>query len=241
MFTYLIILICCLYIILFIKRIHYPRVLLYHSVSDEIPSKKTNISVEKFRKQIQYLTSSGYKFFFMNELFETKRVKEKKIFLTFDDGLKCIYQNVFPILKEFNIKATIYICKNYSGKELLSSEEIKEMSDSGLVEFGAHTLNHANLTKLDLKESKDEICGSKKFVEDITGKTCSSFAYPYGKYKYYHAIQANEAKFDNAVIIGHKIYNYDIRNKFYIPRIEPRGTMNMLQFRIMILFGKYKI
>lgn len=232
----------CLVLLFFINnRRYFPRILLYHSVSDDIPSQKINISTLKFKKQIEYLIASGYDFFFMSELFETKTLRKKKVFITFDDGLQCLYQNVFPILKKYNIKVTVYICKNYSNKILLSESEIKEMSDSGLVEFAAHTLNHVNLTKTDLITSKREIVESKKFVESLTGKKCSSFAYPYGKYNYYHSIQISEAKFDNAVIIKHKIYNYDVRNRFEIPRIEPRGTMNLLQFKILMIFGKYKI
>lgn len=236
-----VVMVFCFLVFWFVRRVYFPRILLYHSVSDDIPSKKINISVSKFKKQMEYLINSGYNFFFMSELFETKTLHKKKVFITFDDGLQCLYQNVFPILKEYNIKATVYICKNYSNKKLLSEVEIKEMVKSGLVEFAAHTLNHTNLTKVDLKTSKKEMVESKKFVESLTGKECASFAYPYGKYKYYHLVQVSEAKFDNAVIIGHKVYNYDIRNRFAIPRIEPRGAMNILQFKILMLFGKYKV
>ena len=44
-------------------------------------------------------------------------------------------------------------------------------------------------------------------------------------------------------VIGKKLKSYDElqSDKYRIPRIEPRGNMNIFQFIVLILFGKYKI
>ncbi|MGC9003265.1 MAG: polysaccharide deacetylase family protein [bacterium] len=68
------------------------------------------------------------------------------------------------------------------GKNLmLSWEEIREMSEAG-VEFGAHTVNHPELTNITLRQARWEIEESKKEIEEMLGKPVVSFAYPSGLY-----------------------------------------------------------
>ena len=51
--------------------------------------------------------------------------------------------NAFPILKEFNMKATIFIISSYINRDLyLTSDEIKEMSDYG-IDIESHTVSHS--------------------------------------------------------------------------------------------------
>ena len=64
---------------------------------------------------------------------------------------------------------------------MLSSKAILEMAKSGLIEFGAHTHNHAILNNLSLIDKKNEITNSIKFVEQKTMNLCKYFAYPNGR------------------------------------------------------------
>jgi peptidoglycan/xylan/chitin deacetylase (PgdA/CDA1 family) len=50
------------------------------------------------------------------------------------------------------------------------------------IEIGAHTLTHADLTRLSDDRVKAEICDSKKVIEDTLGQTVSCFAYPFGRF-----------------------------------------------------------
>jgi peptidoglycan/xylan/chitin deacetylase (PgdA/CDA1 family) len=63
---------------------------------------------------------------------------------------------------------------------MLRTDAIRDMLRSGLIRFGAHTHNHAILSRLSSAEQKEEIAGSIKLVEKFTGETCDSFAYPNG-------------------------------------------------------------
>jgi peptidoglycan/xylan/chitin deacetylase (PgdA/CDA1 family) len=63
---------------------------------------------------------------------------------------------------------------------MLRTDAIRDMAKSGLVRFGAHTHNHAILSRLSRGEQKEEIAGSIKLVEKFTGETCDTFAYPNG-------------------------------------------------------------
>ncbi|WDD99480.1 polysaccharide deacetylase family protein [Thalassomonas actiniarum] len=64
---------------------------------------------------------------------------------------------------------------------MLTAPAIKEMSDSGLITFGAHTHNHVILSKTTLEHAREEIQTSILETEKLTGKPCYSFAYPNGR------------------------------------------------------------
>lgn len=57
---------------------------------------------------------------------------------------------------------------------------IAEMKASGLVTFGAHTVNHSNLRRLTLEEARHELSDSKNEIENVIGVEVRHFAYPYG-------------------------------------------------------------
>jgi hypothetical protein len=69
---------------------------------------------------------------------------------------------------------------------MLSQEAIKEMTASGLIEFGAHTHSHAILSLLSPEECCDEIKRSITAVHEMTGRPCVLFAYPNGRSQDYN-------------------------------------------------------
>ena len=64
---------------------------------------------------------------------------------------------------------------------MLGKTAIAEMAGSGLIEFGAHTHNHAILSQLSDKERYNEIRKSIDAVYELTGRPCRYFAYPNGR------------------------------------------------------------
>jgi peptidoglycan/xylan/chitin deacetylase (PgdA/CDA1 family) len=62
----------------------------------------------------------------------------------------------------------------------MNVDQILEMNQSGLVEFGAHSMTHARLTELSLAELERQVRNCKRSLEDLLGKPVFSFAYPYG-------------------------------------------------------------
>lgn len=62
----------------------------------------------------------------------------------------------------------------------LTWNQVREMSQSGVIEFGSHTENHPILTRIPLEQAKREIEGSKKRIEEEIGKRVISLAYPNG-------------------------------------------------------------
>ncbi len=66
-------------------------------------------------------------------------------------------------------------------KVALSWDDVREMSKNGIT-FGAHTLTHANLAKLPLKEARHEIAQSKRDIEDKLQQEVAGFCYPNGDF-----------------------------------------------------------
>ena len=64
---------------------------------------------------------------------------------------------------------------------MLTAEAIKEMSDSGLITFGAHSHSHVILSKTSLAHAREEIQTSIRETARLSGKPCVCFAYPNGR------------------------------------------------------------
>jgi len=104
----------------------------------------------------------------------------KKIAITtsWDDGNK-LDLKIAKLLDKYNLKGTFYVPKK-SEFTSLTEREIKGISKNH--EIGAHTLNHVDLTKVDLIKAKQEISNSKRYLERFLEKQIKMFCYPMGKY-----------------------------------------------------------
>ena len=64
---------------------------------------------------------------------------------------------------------------------MLTSTAIRSMQETGLIEFGAHTMSHAILRQLSSIERRAQIEASIAAVEELAGRRCNLFAYPNGQ------------------------------------------------------------
>jgi peptidoglycan/xylan/chitin deacetylase (PgdA/CDA1 family) len=143
-----------------------------------------------------YLKKQGFLFYSASELMTyfcaNGRFPPRGLAITFDDGWKDNYDNAFPILRRFGIKATVSLIpscigevstkamsKGESGRAHLSRAEIIEMSKYG-IEFGSHSLNHKLLHQIPLSEVREEVEESKRQIEALVQKPCTLFVYPAG-------------------------------------------------------------
>ena len=62
---------------------------------------------------------------------------------------------------------------------MLSWEQVNTMAELGMT-IGAHTMTHANLPSAGLVDATAEITGSKKLIEERTGRPVTMFSYPNG-------------------------------------------------------------
>lgn len=161
-------------------------VLYYHSV-DPSEANEVIISPEKLREELTFIKDSGYTTLTMSELndyiLNNAPIPEKSIVITFDDGYADNYTNAFPILKELDMKATIFVissCIDNNGY-YMTSQQLKEMSDYG-IDIQSHTVSHSYLSQLTYEEQLNELKTSKEKLESITEKPVISIAYPFGDY-----------------------------------------------------------
>lgn len=70
---------------------------------------------------------------------------------------------------------------------LLSPAELLGLGRKSTIEIGAHTVTHPMLTSLPPDRQHEEICGSKRQLEDWLDRPVESFAYPYGKAEHFTA------------------------------------------------------
>jgi len=172
-------------------------ILMYHGV-DSQPS-VINFPPDRFRWQIKWLYTHGYKSIPLSELnrcmITGQDLPERSVVLTFDDGYQSLYTEVFPILQQYSFSATIFLVAGFCNKDnywpgqpsmiprmkLLTWEQIGEMSRFG-IEFGSHTVNHPRLDHLPANALHDEIVLPKEILESRLGIPVTVFAYPYGRY-----------------------------------------------------------
>jgi peptidoglycan/xylan/chitin deacetylase (PgdA/CDA1 family) len=63
---------------------------------------------------------------------------------------------------------------------MMSEPQIRQLRSFGIA-VGAHTMTHPILARTDPQSAREEVLGSKRALEDITGEPVLSFAYPNGR------------------------------------------------------------
>lgn len=219
-----------------------PRILMLHQVTAQQPASGMNMPPHKFEALLKLLQAKQVKTVTMAEWLEcvNSGQTEKVVALTFDDGFLDNYREAFPLLQKYNMKATIYLAPEFAAIERMQPVHIREMHDSGLIEFGAHTMTHPNLNNIDDELARREILASKRWVEQQLG-TCQNFAYPFGRFSEKHMKMVEEAGFSCAVSTKKRIAAYSPDKQFCLPRISISGLMNPLQLRIALRTGRYRL
>jgi hypothetical protein len=110
---------------------------------------------------------------------------------SWDDGNPADMR-IAELLTRYGLRGTFYIPRAIE-TGVMSVEQMRELSKS--FEIGAHTLNHVFLADTDDATAKNEIVGSKKWVEDVTNRPCPMFCPPAGRYKRQHLPMFHEAGF----------------------------------------------
>lgn len=205
-------------------------ILIYHYVeyvTDERDTirKSLNILPHIFIRQIETLKNAGYTFITASELIDILdgkiKLPQKPIVITFDDGYRDFYTDVFPILKKYKVKAVAYIVSGFLDKpNYLFTNQLKEIVKSKLVEIGAHSVNHFRLKGLDPLLARYEILNSKKDLEKLIHIPVVSFAYPDGSFDDESIKMVRQAGFKSAATTLHGV-KVDPQNRFSLYRIHP--------------------
>ncbi len=180
------------------KTVQVP-ILMYHDVS--YLGYGYSKTPEVFRTQLAELKKAGFHTIFFSQLVDYVEhgtpLPEKPVIITLDDGYMTNYTYVLPILKELGMKAEISVIGNamiYADWGM-DWEQVREMQESGLIRFQAHTKAlHDAAGRTGVLKKADESWAEyvEVFAEDAariqellmqeTGNQPQVFTYPLGKH-----------------------------------------------------------
>lgn len=113
----------------------------------------------------------------------TPDVVTPTITITFDDGYEGVYQYAYPILKQYNMKANVAIftaiwSDSLSWPGYLTINQAKTLDASGW-SIVSHSVNHKNLSALDIDNLRYELRSSKKMLDSLKFHGTNIFIMPY--------------------------------------------------------------
>ncbi len=161
-------------------------VIMYHSVDNPRHYSGIIVSPNSFRKQMEFLRKRKYNVISLKEMVDIiksrKHLLKKSVVITFDDGYVDNYTHAYPILKEYDFPAAIFVIANLVDKKgYVTWDELREMEKSGIT-IGSHTLDHVYLPGIPSDWQSHQIVDSKKMIEKNLGHRIDYFAYPSGGY-----------------------------------------------------------
>ncbi|MCW8837509.1 MAG: polysaccharide deacetylase family protein, partial [Thiovulaceae bacterium] len=146
-----------LYILIFFITSSIPAqsavVLMYHRF-DEQKYPSTNITMEQFKFQLEYLEQNSYNVWHLSKIVkylqDKKTLPPKTVALTIDDAYLSVFTKAYPLLKQKNFPFTVMINtdqvdKNFSS--YMSWNQLRILSKNG-AEFANHSCSHDSFIPL---------------------------------------------------------------------------------------------
>ncbi len=219
-----------LVMLLMVQPAHALIVLGYHDVRDDVNGKldadRDAISSHHLVEHFEWLKSRGYPIVSFDQVLAAENggpaLPENAILLTFDDGLESVYTRVLPLLRAYRYPAVVaisgkwldlkpgetidYARKKFSRNDFLTSTQVREIADSGLVEIASHSYDlhkaaaanplgsvmPAAVTRIWDKNTgyetesawrervRTDLQRSKDQITALTGKAPRAIVWPYG-------------------------------------------------------------
>lgn len=170
-------------------------VLGYHDFSKTKKATQMLLPTATFRKQMEAIRDLGLNVISMEDFTAWKRgekkIRDKSVVITIDDGWEAVYTEAYPILKEFKFPFTVFLYSNYvdGGGSALTTKMIKEMQRNGC-SIGSHSVSHPYPATVKAERAKGsdefakflrkEMGDSKKFLESKFRSKVKTYAYPGG-------------------------------------------------------------
>lgn len=169
------------------------NVFIYHRFGEtRYPS--TNISVEVFAGQLDYLKNQGFQVLPLSQIArmvrEGEALPDKTVGLCVDDAFSSFAQQALPLLQQYGFPATLFVNTDAVGAAgYLDWTQLQDAMTKG-VEIGNHTASHAYL--VEMEEGEDQSAWRQRIRADIArsqlafkshlGIEPDLFAYTYGEY-----------------------------------------------------------
>jgi peptidoglycan/xylan/chitin deacetylase (PgdA/CDA1 family) len=163
------------------------EILTYHEVDPANPS-TWSITPDLFRAHLTWLRENGWKFRTVDGALLQYGPAEKTVVITFDDGRLGCWDHARPILEEFGISATFYICAEMTDghaadhqkyTEFMTWDNVLALEQAGH-EIGNHALRHIPLADETPAAVLHSVETSNLVIETLIKEPCLNFAPPYG-------------------------------------------------------------
>lgn len=184
-------------------------ILVYHRVAPRtagVDRPTMNVTPEHFREQLSQLRHHGCQFWPLQRLLLHHQkglpVPPQTVAVTFDDGFESVYVHAWPVLRELQIPATVFLATAYMDGDgpfpfdpwgltrqrlippgsyrPLRWGQCREMRSHGLIELGAHTHTHGDFRgQAELFE--EDLATCVKVLREQLGMGEVSFAFPFGR------------------------------------------------------------
>jgi len=172
-------------------------ILTYHKLGPRprrVRFKGLHVSQKLFAEQLAKLRSARWKSTTLDDASANGSVvaTPQHVVITFDDGFQNTLEHALEPLRENQFRAIQFIVAGRIGQHnvwdvpdgevpaaLMDVREIRQWLAAGH-QIGSHSLTHPHLAQVDLKLAREEICASKKLLEDTFGVPIRHFCYPYG-------------------------------------------------------------
>ncbi|VAW92007.1 Polysaccharide deacetylase [hydrothermal vent metagenome] len=193
------------------------RVLMYHRVIKTTEYDQLTVTPVVFDTQMQYL-SRNYNVVSLDtatKALYSSKINSGNVVVTFDDGYLDNLEYALPILKKYNIPATIYVTTDFcnqdkshprykkSDKRLhLDWDEVSELNKLNNITIGSHTISHPYLSRLDEIAAENEILRSKEIIESKLNTQVQHFCYPSGDFGAREVALIKDAGYLTAVTVS---------------------------------------
>ena len=171
-------------------------ILLYHRFGPSVADSMT-VTTKVFESHLKYLKANGYTIISLRQLVDYCLRKgppppPKAAVIVADDGHKSVYTDMFPLIKKYNIPVTLFIYPSAISKAsyAMTWNQLREIKESGLIDFQSHSYWHPNFKQDQKKLGPDEyeksvemqLKQSKAKLEKELGIHVDMLAWPFGIY-----------------------------------------------------------
>jgi len=210
--------------------------LLYHHIAESSGDNRYYVSPESFRQQMESLYNWGYTTITPSRLRDVVinggELPDRPVILTFDDGDLDLYQNAFPIMKEFGFSGAVYVVANYlNADDYLQTSQLLELMAAGW-EIGSHGTSHVDLTK-NHDNIRIELVNSHIKIEEAIGVPVKSFAYPFGIVDNFVLLKTQDYGYTTGMGLGISD-TQNMGNLFYLNRREVRSDYDLSKYASLL-------
>ncbi len=226
-------------------------VLMYHKISNppaRARLKGLYVRPERFALQLAELHQAGFVSCQPGAARENNG-PERRVTLTFDDGFRNVWEHALEPLAACRFSAIQFLVASFIGRlnqwDIREGEVREPLMDVAQVRdwlgaghrIGSHSLSHPYLTRLSMRDAREEIVTSKKKLEDTFGVPVEDFCYPYGNWNAKVCDLVAEAGYRTACATDFGV-NTPAVSPFALRRIMVRHPTRSLKVLKARLLGK---